>query len=160
MMPALSRLTLVTMIAGLLVGCAHQPAPKAATPPASTTAVTRTTVSTPGTAGTGANHQHHAAPANGHITVEDVDLPERTGIPVCDDYLASYMACHRAAAIFSPDQLPGRYQAMRTSLLLDSENPDIRPQLAARCNSLASQLREALHGKSCAQNPAPASSTH
>ncbi|MBB6187140.1 hypothetical protein [Rhodanobacter sp. MP7CTX1] len=157
MMPALSRLTLATIITGLLVGCAHQPAPKAATPPISATAVTGTTTS-PATAGT--HHQHHATPANGHITVEDVDLPERTGIPVCDDYLASYMACHQAAAIFSPDQLPARYQAMRTSLLLDSENPDIRPQLAARCNSLASQLREALHGKSCAQGPAPASSAH
>ena len=89
-----------------------------------------------------------------------MDLPARTGIPVCDDYLASYMACHRAAAIFSADQLPARYQAMRTSLLLDSENPDIRPQLAARCNSLATQLREALHGKSCEQGPVPASSTH
>ena len=158
-MPALSRLTLATIIAGLLVGCAHQPAPKAATPPASSTAVT-STGSAPATAGTSTHHPHHAAPANGHITVEDVDLPERTGIPVCDDYLTSYMACHRAAAIFSPDQLPARYQAMRTSLLLDSENPDIRPQLAARCKSLATQLREALHGKSCAQGPAPASSTH
>jgi hypothetical protein len=160
MMPALSRQTLVTMITGLLLaGCAHQPAPKAATSPVSGTAVT-TTGSSPAAAGTSTHHQHHAAPVNGHITVEDVDLPDRTGIPVCDDYLASYMACHRAAAIFSPEQLPGRYQAMRTSLLLDSENPDIRPQLAARCSSLASQLREALHGKSCAQSPAPASSTH
>src|ERR1700679_2494590 len=100
MMPALSRLTLATIIAGLLVGCAHQPAPKAATPPASSTAVT-STGSAPATAGTSTHHPHHAAPANGHITVEDVDLPERTGIPVCDDYLTSYMACHRAAAIFS-----------------------------------------------------------
>jgi hypothetical protein len=160
MMPALSRLTLATIITGLLVGCAHQPAPKAATSPVSATAVTKTTASTPATAGTSTHHQHHAAPANGHITVEDMDLPARTGIPVCDDYLASYMACHRAAAIFSADQLPARYQAMRTSLLLDSENPDIRPQLAARCNSLATQLREALHGKSCEQGPVPASSTH
>jgi hypothetical protein len=158
MMPALSRLTLATTIASLLLaGCAHQPPPKAATRPVSTTAVT-TTSSTPAAAGTSSHH--HAAPANGHITVEDMNLPERTGIPVCDDYLTSYMACHRAAAIFSPDQLPARYQAMRTSLLLDSENPDIRPQLAARCNSLASQLREALHGKSCEQGPAPASSAH
>jgi hypothetical protein len=161
MMPALSRPTLATMIAGLLLaGCAHQPAPKPATPAVSTTAVTSTTTSTPAAAGASTHHQHHAAPANGHITVEDEDLPDHTGIPVCDDYLASYMACHRAAAIFTPDQLPARYQAMRTSLLLDSENPDIRPQLAARCSSLASQLREALHGKSCAQSPAPASSTH
>ena len=159
MMPALSRSTLATLIAGLLLAsCAHQPPPKTTATPA-TTSVTTTTSGT--AAGSSVHHVvHHAAPANGHITVENENLPEHTGIPVCDDYLSSYMACHAAAAIFSPDQLPARYQAMCTSLLLDSENPDIRPQLAARCNSLATQLREALHGKSCGQNPAPASSTH
>ena len=48
---------------------------------------------------------------------------------------------------------------MRAGLLRDAKNPDIRPQLAARCNSLASQLRQALHGKPCAETPAPATST-
>ena len=47
---------------------------------------------------------------------------------------------------------------MSTSLLRDSQDPDIRPQLAARCNSLASQLRQALHGKSCDSAPAATSS--
>jgi hypothetical protein len=160
MMSALSRSTLATLIAGLLLAsCAHQPAPKTTAASATTSATAVTTTKSGTAAGTSVQHVHHAAPANGHITVEKENLPERTGIPVCDDYLSSYMACHAAAAIFTPDQLPARYQAMRTSLLLDSENPDIRPQLAARCNSLATQLREALHGKSCAQNPAPAS-TH
>jgi hypothetical protein len=70
------------------------------------------------------------------------------------------MACHRAAQIFTPEQLPARYQAMRTSLLRDSMNPDIRPQLAERCNSLATQLRQALHGKACAVEPAPSSTAH
>jgi hypothetical protein len=48
---------------------------------------------------------------------------------------------------------------MRTNLLRDSQNPDVRPQLGERCNSLARSLREALHGKSCSPNPAPAGST-
>jgi hypothetical protein len=160
MMPALPRLTLTAMIASLIVvGCAHQPAPKPAPAP-STTATTTTTSTTTG--GSSTHHQHRTVAPNGHVTVEDVNLPDHTGIPACDDYLASYMACHRAAAIFTPDQLPSRYEEMRTNLLIDSENPDIRPQLAARCNSLSSQLREALHGKSCTENPAPAaaSSTH
>ena len=160
MMPALPRLTLTAMIASLIVvGCAHQPAPKPAPAP-STTAATTTTSTTTG--GSSTHHQHRTVAPNGHVTVEDVNLPDHTGIPACDDYLASYMACHRAAAIFTPDQLPLRYQEMRTSLLIDSENPDIRPQLAARCNSLSGLLREALHGKSCTENPAPAgaSSTH
>ena len=158
MLPALSRLTLATTIASLLLaGCAHQPAPKPAQAPSTTTTATTTSSTTV----TGVHHpQHHTVAANGHVTVEDVNLPDHTGIPACDDYLASYMACHRAAAIFTPDQLPLRYQQMRTSLLIDSEDPDIRPQLAARCNSLTGLLREALHGKSCNQSPAPASSAH
>ena len=159
-MSTLPRLTLAAVIATLLLaGCAHQPAakttPKAATSPA--TASTPTATAT-GTTGSG-QVQHHVANTHGHVSVQDMNLPDRTGIPACDDYLASYMACHRAAGIFTPDQLPARYQSMRTSLLADSQNPDIRPELAARCNSLAATLRDALHGKSCAVSPAPPSSS-
>lgn len=85
-------------------------------------------------------------------------LPEQTGIAACDDYLSSYLACHRAAQIYAPGQLQSRYEEIRTSLLRDSTDAAIRPQLANRCNSLATQLREALHGKACATDPAPASS--
>lgn len=88
-----------------------------------------------------------AARSTGSGTVGS--LPDHTGIAACDDYLSSYLGCHRAADIFPPDQLPARYQTMRTSLLRDSRNPATRPQLAARCNSLAAQLRQSLHGKSC-----------
>jgi hypothetical protein len=85
-------------------------------------------------------------------------LPESTGIAACEDYLASYKSCHLAAHIYAPAQLEGRYQAMRTSLLRDSQDPLIRPQLAARCTALATQLRQALHGRSCGVEPAgPAS---
>lgn len=149
-MSALPRLTLVTAIAGLLLaGCAHQPATQTRTSvPVSTTrhaAHAQPEHATAGTAGAGAD-------------ADEAGLPQRTGIAACDDYLASYMACHRTAQIFTADQLPARYQAMRTSLLRDSQNPDIRPQLAARCNSLATQLRQALHGKPCGAEPAPVGS--
>lgn len=155
-MSTLPRLTLTGLIAGLLLaGCAHE----SATRTTSTTVTPSATTSTTTTAGSGAHNQRRAVTPKGHVTVENVNLPERTGIAACDDYLSSYMACHRAAGIYTPDQLPKRYEAMRTSLLLDSENPDIRPQLAARCNSLAGMLRETLHGKSCGVNPAPASSS-
>ncbi|MFC5435517.1 hypothetical protein ACFPME_03055 [Rhodanobacter umsongensis] len=151
-MPILSRLTPALMITGLLLaGCAHQqPAPR--TTSSSTTAAPSTTTTR------SANHAEHAASARNPPS-EDAGLPDSTGIAACDDYLSSYIACHRAAAIYAPDQVESRYQAMRTSLLRDSQKPDVRPQLAARCNSLATQLRQALHGKSCTENPAPASST-
>jgi hypothetical protein len=146
------------MIGGLLLtGCAEHKATRTTTTSTAATSTATTTSNAPATSKT--HQQRRTVDANGHITVTDVDLPDRTGIPACDDYLSSYLACHRAAAIYAPNQLQSRYEAMRTSLLRDSENPDIRPQLGARCNSLATQLRQALHGKSCAATPAAASST-
>lgn len=153
-MPILTRLTLAAMIGGLLLtGCAEQKATRT-----TTTSTTEASSATKSGATTGGTSQRRTAKANGHITVTDVNLPDHTGIAACDDYLSSYLACHRAAAIYPPDQLQSRYDMMRTSLLRDSENPDIRPQLATRCNSLANQLHEALHGKSCAEAPATNSS--
>lgn len=151
-----SRLTLAAMAGGLLLaGCAQHEAAKTTR---STTSTTRTTTG----AGTTRTTSTAGTTPRKHVVTDsssaaESKLPDQTGIPACDDYLSSYLACHRAAAIYAPDQLQSRYEAMRTSLLRDSQNPDIRPQLATRCYSLASQLREALHGKSCAENPAPAS---
>lgn len=88
---------------------------------------------------------------------KDGPLPESTGIAACDEYLASYKSCHLAAGIFARDQIDSRYDMMRTSLLRQSQDPDMRGQLGARCASLAGQLKDALHGKSCADTPAPAS---
>ncbi|KJV37109.1 hypothetical protein VI08_02530 [Luteibacter yeojuensis] len=84
-------------------------------------------------------------------------LPDSTGIAACDEYLASYKSCHLAAGVFARDQIETRYEMMRTSLLKQSQDPDMRDQLQNRCTSLASQLKDALHGKSCADTPAPAS---
>lgn len=124
-MTSASRLTMLSAIGSLLLtGCAHQPA-------VGNTATARST-------GSGKTDS----------------LADPTGIAACDDYLSSYLVCHRAARIFPPDQLPARYQAMRTSLLRDAQNPAIRPQLAIRCNTLAAQLRQSLHGKSCDFVPA------
>ena len=152
-----SGLTTALLAGLLLTGCA---AHKTAT-------TTRTTSTT--TVRDTAHKPHPATPAATTSTPREsaprstdastANLPDRTGIPACDDYLASYIGCHRAAEIFAPGQLQDRYEAMRTSLLRDSRNPEIRPQLAARCNSLATQLRTALHGKACEVSPAPASST-
>lgn len=82
-----------------------------------------------------------------------------TGIPSCDAYLAGYLACHRAAAIFPADQLQAHYQAMRDSLLQASRDPQTRPYLDARCRLLSSQLGQRLQGRSC-DTPATAPSAH
>lgn len=158
MKPTFPCLTLAVLGASLLLaGCANHPtragsqeagsrAPAAATPAAPAPA-TRSAESHAGT-------RTGTASASG----QPAQLPDSTGIPACDNYLASYVACHRAAQIYQPDQIQGRYEAIRTSLLRDSQDPKIRPNLAARCNSLASQLRQALHGKSCDSAPAMPSS--
>jgi hypothetical protein len=156
MMPNLPRLILAVLGAGLLLaGCAgHRPRPGAnetRNPPR------RAAAEAPPAPATQPAESHpsrasHAAAGNAPETAPR--LPDSTGIPACDDYLASYVACHRAAAIYKPEQIQGRYEAMRTSLLRDSQDPAIRPNLAARCNSLASQLRQALHGRACDSAPA------
>lgn len=95
--------------------------------------------------------------ATGAAPVNAGPLPDSTGIAACDEYLASYKSCHLAAGVFARDQIEPRYEMMRTSLLRQSQDPDMRDQLQNRCVSLASQLKDALHGKSCADTPAPAS---
>ncbi len=154
-MTTLTRMTLPAALACLLLA-ACAPKPVTRTTSTTTPATSRTTTTTTTPAGkTGSTSRRQRTTASG-ATAGEAGLPERTGVAACDDYLSSYLSCHRAAAIYAPDQLQYRYDAMRTSLLRDSQNPDIRPQLGARCNSLATQLRQALHGKSCAESPAPA----
>lgn len=152
--PMVWRLLQVSVLgAFVLAGCAKHETTKPVASPASHTV-------SPAPTDAAASHRttHTPVPLAEETTrpaeavAEDA---ERTGIVACDDYLSSYLACHRAAEIYAPDQLQARYEAMRTSLLRDAKNPDIRPQLSGRCNSLATQLRQALHGKSCVASPEP-----
>jgi hypothetical protein len=156
----LTRLTTVSGISLmlLLAGCASHPAhPGPAEAGRSQPAAEGSAAPHSQPSGTkGTSHGSHAAAAGTPVT--EGKLPDSTGIPACDDYLSSYVACHRAAAVYKPDEIQGRYEAMRTSLLRDAQDPSIRPNLATRCNSLASQLRQALHGKSCEGAPAVPSS--
>ncbi|MDO1530322.1 hypothetical protein QMK61_15905 [Fulvimonas sp. R45] len=99
-----------------------------------------------------AGHAPGVGPAGANV-LNPTTAPVQTGIPACDAYLASYLACHQAAGIFAPDQLQQRYQAMRDSLLRDARDPDTRPQLPNRCAVLAEGMREALDGKSCGTTP-------
>ncbi|HUA81334.1 MAG TPA: hypothetical protein VL997_13230 [Dyella sp.] len=75
--------------------------------------------------------------------------PVSTGIPACDAYLNSYLACHEAAGIYDRDSLQTHYQAMRDTLLQEANDPGVRPYLAHRCAGLTQQLGDALQGRSC-----------
>jgi len=149
-MTMISRYAL-TVLAGtlLLSACADKN-----TQPSHTTTTSRTHVASSTSTDTNPPPKPHV-----RIVTHEPPLPANTGIAACDNYLSTYLACHRAAHIYAPDQLDNRYQTMRTSLLRDSQDPDIRPQLGERCASLAEQLHEVLHGKSCDSEPAAPSSS-
>jgi hypothetical protein len=78
-----------------------------------------------------------------------------TGIPACDSYLDSYLACHRAAGTYAADTLQTHYQAMRDTLLQQASDPGVRPYLANRCMGLAQQLQASLQGRACTSPGAP-----
>lgn len=137
-----ARLALLALIAGLTVaGCADKPARHT-----TSTGSTHTTVTGASPRSNASTKPRPTAPAQPETSS---DLPAKTGIAACDDYLASYVACHRAAGIYAPDQIESRYDQMRHSLIEDSQDPDMRPQLGTRCVALANQLHQVLHGKSC-----------
>ncbi|KAF1009393.1 MAG: hypothetical protein GAK28_00030 [Luteibacter sp.] len=126
----------------------------------STSTSTRTTTSTtaaPATSGTSKTVTKTNTTSARPIAAKEAPLPDSTGIAACDEYLASYKSCHLAAGVFPRDQIESRYEMMRTSLLKQSQDPDMRDQLGARCSSLASQLKDVLKGRSCTDVPAPAS---
>lgn len=165
-MPIPMRLSVALLASALVLGgCTHKDTTRKTTPATGTTATTAPATSSTTTRSTTPSHTRKRATGRTAPTTPEpataaaAESNERTGIAACDDYLDSYLACHRAAKIYAPDQLQSRYEAMRTSLLRDAKDPDIRPQLGARCNSLATQLRQALHGKACDSEPARTSTS-
>jgi len=150
----LNRLAPLAICAIALAACSDNK-PK----PATTQSVTASpsSQSTTKTATTSVTKVPAAKGTTGAAAAKGGPLPSSTGIAACDEYLASYKTCHLAAGIFARDQIEPRYEMMRESLLRQSQDPDMRDQLQNRCTSLANQLKDALHGKSCADTPAPAS---
>jgi len=152
-----STFRIVPLVVGALVLAAcsdHKPRPQPVT--------TRTTVATPATTGTRTTTSTTTSTSKPVVrttttSTKQAPLPESTGIAACDEYLASYKSCHLVAGVFARDQIDSRYDMMRTSLLRQSQDPDMRDQLGTRCASLASQLKDVLKGRSCADTPAPAS---
>jgi len=78
---------------------------------------------------------------------------ELVGVPACDDFLASYRACHAVIGAYAPDVLVKRYDELRTTLVSQSHDPELSPTLEARCNGLIAQRDEALDGRACLTTP-------
>lgn len=126
----------------LAAGCAQHGTTKPAASPSSETPTT-----------------HQAVPSSTSSQSSAAALPDKTGIPACDDYLASYKGCHRAAGIYAPDTIDEHYRKIRDTLLRESQDPSKRSVLAARCVSMTKMLKDALHGKSCEPAPSAGAST-
>ena len=154
-MNTLIRVALLgTGLALITTGCADRVSTRSQAPRSAPAhgapgvSASRTTSSRPSMADQQADEKSPKPAAN--------ERPDRTGIAACDDYLDSYKACHRAAGIYRTDDIDNRYNMIRNTLLHDAKDSAARPELAARCNALASTLRQALHGKSCDTDTAPA----
>lgn len=133
---------------GLLAGCAGDPtrSDAAAEPPVAAVE--------PAPAPKAAEpvRETSPAPAPARMEVRDDPAPpvdEITGIVACDDYLATYVSCHRAIGTYEPDSLQSRYDALRASLIKDSRDPALRTDLEARCNNLAQMMKDALKEREC-----------
>jgi hypothetical protein len=74
---------------------------------------------------------------------------EIVGVQACDDFLATYKACHTVIGAYDAVTLERRYEEMRSALIKQSRDPDIAPDLEARCAGLATQRDEALRGRAC-----------
>lgn len=127
----------------LAVGCAKQTrdAPASAPTPvpsasASSSSV-RPTVSSP------------AKPKPAAPVAPRVELPEHTGVKACEDYLATYKACHRVIGAYAPDAIDQKYDELRSNLLQRSTTDEGKTQIQNQCASLAATMKEALNDREC-----------
>lgn len=82
----------------------------------------------------------------------DADSEQQfTGIEVCDEYLASYKACHSVIGAYSPEDIDGRLAALRVNWLAKARDPAQRPLLEEQCQSLTATMKEALNDRECEQ---------
>jgi len=76
-----------------------------------------------------------------------------TGVPVCDNYLASYRQCHKTIGQAAPAAIDGNFERLRDSLVRESGTPEGRAQISGRCKNLAALVQEALAGRKCGDPP-------
>lgn len=91
----------------------------------------------------------HAVRKQAQLPASPAGTAVDIGIPACNAYLNSYLACHRTAHIFPADTLQSHYQVMLSSLQQSAADPQVRPYLAGRCVVLRQQLEATLPGHSC-----------
>lgn len=72
-----------------------------------------------------------------------------TGVAVCDEYLASYLDCHRVIGATDPASTGQRLETLRASWQSLARDPDQRESLVAQCQNLTDLMKDALDGREC-----------
>jgi len=76
-----------------------------------------------------------------------------TGVPVCDQYLASYRRCHTTIGQSTPAAMDEKFERLRASMVRQSGTPEGRAQISGQCKGLAALVQEALAGRKCGDPP-------
>lgn len=77
------------------------------------------------------------------------DTRQFTGVAVCDEYLASYRACHRVIGAYAPSSIDERLEMLRTTWQEIAADPARSDRLLEQCQSLTDTMKEALNGRAC-----------
>lgn len=89
-----------------------------------------------------------AAPATPAVDAS-IGYAQFTGIPICDEYLARYKACHTVIGIVAVDQLDSRLATLRNTWQERAKDPAQRDSLTAQCQSISDEMDKALNGRDC-----------
>ncbi len=76
-----------------------------------------------------------------------------TGVPVCDNYLASYRQCHTTIGQTAPAAIDQNFERLRDSMVRQSGTPEGRAQISGQCKGLAALVQEALGSRKCGDPP-------
>ncbi len=76
-----------------------------------------------------------------------------TGVPVCDQYLASYRQCHTTIGQATPAAIDANFERLRDSMVRQSGTPEGRAQISGQCKGLAALVQESLGGRKCGDPP-------
>ncbi len=93
-----------------------------------------------------------AAAPSAPLAATPEDAPrEFTGIAVCDEYLATYKACHSVIGAYSADAMNERLNGLRTTWQERARDPAQHESLTVQCQNLTDTMKEALDGRDCPQ---------
>ncbi len=77
----------------------------------------------------------------------------RTGVPICDRYLASFRQCETTIGQHTPQQIDQRYARIRAALMRKSGTPEGRAEISRSCKVLDRAMQAGLGKRKCGDPP-------